>query len=83
MNVLAWLLFGLLVGLVTNMASSVPSRAVFIREIIIGVTGALMGGMTAVVLLDLTLARFNFLAFSIAAVSSFLFLFFGKQLQRL
>lgn len=78
MNILLWILFGLLVGIVTNSIDPAPNTGDISVSILLGVMGALLGGLLANIVFGITLTGFNFTTFLIAIAGSLLLLFLGK-----
>jgi uncharacterized membrane protein YeaQ/YmgE (transglycosylase-associated protein family) len=83
MNVLSWMLFGLLVGLVKNFTNQHATGREQLATLIFSVMGAVAGGLFAVVILDVSLQRFHVVSFGNAALGAILFLFMSRKLRRL
>lgn len=81
MNILTWVLFGLIAGSIANLLDPEPSRGGVLGSIVLGVLGALVGGFLANVLLGLTISGFNLTSFLIAVGGSLLLLFIGRLFQ--
>lgn len=82
MNVLSWILFGLIVGIVANAIDSSPNGGGFLGSVILGIVGALVGGFLANLIFGISIVGFNVTAFLVAIAGSLLLLFFGKALRR-
>ncbi|HWY79129.1 MAG TPA: GlsB/YeaQ/YmgE family stress response membrane protein [Candidatus Sulfotelmatobacter sp.] len=82
MNILSWILFGLIVGLVANAIDSSPKRNGILGSILLGVVGALVGGFVANLIFGISVAEFNLIAFLVAIAGSLLLLFFGKTMRK-
>lgn len=78
MNVFAWVLFGLLVGLIANILDPNPSRGGVLGAIVLGVIGALVGGFLSTILFGISVTGFNFTSFAIAVLGALLLLYLGR-----
>jgi len=78
MNILSWILFGLIVGIIANAIESSPNRGGILGSILLGIVGALVGGFLANLIFGISVAGFSFTAFLVAIAGSLLLLFFGK-----
>lgn len=83
MNVLSWMLFGLLVGLIVNMVRSEMTGREQLISILLAVSGAILGGVFAAVILDVGFGRFHIISFVNAAIGALLFLFTWKRFREL
>lgn len=82
MNMIAWVLFGLIVGIVANSIDHSSNKGSLLGSILLGVVGALIGGFIANLIFEISITGFNIIAFSVAIVGSLLLLFFGKAMKR-
>ena len=82
MNIISWILFGLIVGIVANAIDPSPNKGGIIGSILLGIVGSLVGGFLANLIFGLTITGFNVTAFLIAIAGSLLLLFFGKALKK-
>ena len=82
MNILSWILFGLIVGIVANAIDPTPTKSGVTGSILLGVVGALVGGLLANLIFGITVSGFNFTTFLVAIAGSLLLLFFGKAMRR-
>jgi len=82
MNVLAWIVFGLIAGVIANLIDPRPSSGGLLGAIVLGVAGALVGGFLANLVFGLTVTGFNFTSFAIAVLGSLLLLFIGRAFTR-
>ena len=80
MNLLAWLLFGMIVGIVAAAIDNV--RRGILTYILLGVGGALLGGLAANYILNTSYSGFNATSFLIASLGAIALLFFGRALRR-
>ena len=83
MNILSWILFGLIVGIVTNAIDPTPNKSGAIGSVLLGVFGALTGGLLANLIFGITISGFNATTFLVAIAGSLLLLFFGKAMRRI
>ena len=82
MNILSWILFGLIVGVVANAIDPSPNKRGATGSILLGVIGALVGGLLANLIFGITISGFNITTFLVAIAGSLLLLFFGKAMRR-
>lgn len=80
MDILSWIIFGSIVGIVIN-AIDTTSEGRYVRSIILGVTGAIVGGITTNFLLKGNFVGFNEFSFFVAILCSLLLLSLGKALK--
>lgn len=81
MNVLSWILFGLISGTIANAIDPHPSRGGIIGAIVLGIVGAMVGGFLANLLLSIDITGFNLTSFIVATAGSLLLLFTGRALR--
>lgn len=82
MNILAWILFGLIVGIVANTLDPQPARGGLIGAILLGIVGALIGGFLAELIFGIGVTGFNLTSFLIAIAGSLVLLFIGRAIRR-
>ncbi len=82
MNVLAWIVFGLIVGVIANAIEPGPQRGGLIGAILLGIVGALVGGFLADLVFGVTVTGFNLTSFLVAIAGSLLLLFIGRAIRR-
>ncbi len=82
-NLLSWLLFGLVIGVVASVIEDSRERGGNLGTIMLGVLGALMGGLTANVVLGTNISVFNFDTFSIAVIGSLFIIFVQRSIKRM
>lgn len=80
--VTAWIIFGLLIGLIINLIDPSAQKQGFLGSIVLGVVGAVMGGVLGSVILDAAASNFNFSNFLIPVLGSFLLIFINRILSR-
>lgn len=83
MNIVMWIVFGLIFGLLANAIDS-SKKDDFYRSSLLGIVGALAGGLLANILFDrVSLIGFNGTAFLIVIASSICLLIFGKSIRKI
>ena len=82
MNILSWILFGLIVGVVANTIDSSPNKSGVVGSVFLGVVGALVGGLLANVIFGIEITGFSITTFLVAIAGSLLLLFFGKAVRK-
>jgi uncharacterized membrane protein YeaQ/YmgE (transglycosylase-associated protein family) len=78
MNILSWILFGLVVGIIAHAIDPLPNRGGILGSVLLGIVGALVGGFLANLIFGVAVTEFSFTAFLVAVGGSLLLLFFGK-----
>jgi uncharacterized membrane protein YeaQ/YmgE (transglycosylase-associated protein family) len=82
MNIALWVVFGMLSGVIANWLDPKRTMKDLVGEIVLGAMGALLGGMLANVLMQVTITGFNFIAFLAAIIGSLALLFVNNALQK-
>lgn len=82
MDVIGWILFGLIAGVVANAIDPHPASGGLLGAIVLGVLGALVGGFLANLIFGVTVTGFNFTSFAIAVVGSLVVLYIGRAFRR-
>lgn len=82
MNILSWVLFGLIVGLVANVLDPSPARGGLLGTIVLGILGALLGGFLGDLIFGVGVSGFNLSSFIVAVIGSLVLLFVGRSLRR-
>lgn len=78
MNILAWIVFGLIVGVIANLVDPRPSQGGVLGAIVLGIVGAIVGGFVGNLLFGVGVTGFNISSF-IVAVAGALVLLFGAR----
>lgn len=78
MNIFAWVVFGVVVGVVTNIIDPRPSQGGLFGAILLGISGALLGGLVSSVIFQSGITSFNLTTFVIAVLGSLLLLLLGR-----
>ena len=81
MNVLSWVFFGLIVGIVANVIDPTPKRGGLVGSMFLGIVGALVGGFIANLFFRISLSAFDLTSFLVATAGALLLLFFGKAVR--
>jgi len=82
MNLLAWTVFGLIIGIVANMIDPAPERGGIVGTILLGVVGALVGGMLANLVFGFGVSGFNLTSFIVAILGSLLLLLIQRAVRQ-
>ena len=82
MNILGWILLGLVVGVIANALDPRPSKGGILGAIVLGIVGALVGGFLGSALLGVTVTGFNFGSVLIAVIGALLVLLVGRAFNR-
>lgn len=82
MNILAWIVFGLIVGAIANWLDPRPSQGGFLGAIILGILGALLGGFLGDLLFGIGVTGFNFSSFIVAVIGALILLFVSRAFLR-
>ncbi len=82
MNIIAWVLLGLIIGIIVHSFDDAQTNKKITPALLVGVSGALLGGFLAEILFDLRLRTFNLSSFLIAFTSSLLMLYVGRSLRK-
>lgn len=82
MDLIAWVVFGLVVGAIANSIDPEPTRGGVIGAVALGVLGALVGGFMASALLGIGISGFNIASLVVAIGGSLLLLYLGRALAR-
>ncbi len=82
MNIISWMLFGLIVGIVANAIDPAPNEGGVLGAILLGVAGALVGGFLANVIFGISVAGFDITSFIVAVAGSLVVLFGARAFRR-
>lgn len=83
MNILAWVVFGLVVGVIANYVDPKPSYGGVVGAVILGVVGSLIGGFLSSLLLGVGVTGFNIPSIIIGVLGSLLLLLIARSFRRL
>lgn len=82
MNIIAWIAFGLIVGVVANMIDPRPAQGGVVGAVILGVLGALLGGFLGSLIFGVGITGFDLNSFIIAVLGALLLLFISRAARR-
>lgn len=82
MNIISWILFGLIVGIVAHAIDPYPNGGGLLGSILLGIVGSLVGGFLADIVFGITVTGFNLSSFLVAVAGSLLLLFIGRGIRR-
>ena len=82
MNFFAWILFGLITGLLANIIDPYPAKGGLLGAMLLGIAGAVLGGFLGNMIFGLGVTGFNFPSFAVAVLGSLLLLFVGRAFGR-
>lgn len=83
MNVLSWIVFGLIVGIVAHFLDPRDARGGVVGTVILGILGALVGGFLANLVLGISIRGFDFESFVVAVLGALLLLFIQRAVRRI
>lgn len=81
MNFVAWIVFGLIVGLVANAIDPSNARGGILGTILLGIVGAIVGGFLANLIFGIRVTGFDFTSLAVAVLGSLLLLFIGRSFR--
>lgn len=81
MGILSWIIFGLVVGILTNIIDPHPSRGGMAGAIVLGILGAFLGGLLGNMVFGIGVSGFNFPSIAIAVLGALLVLFVERALR--
>ncbi len=81
MNVLAWILLGIIAGSIANLVDPRPSRGGILGSMVLGILGALIGGYLGSLIFGVGVTGFDFSSVIVATLGALLLLFIGRALR--
>ncbi len=78
MNFLSWILFGALIGIISNIIDPQPSGGRFLGAVILGILGAIAGGFLGNIVFGFDISGFNFPSLSVAVLSALALLYISR-----
>ncbi len=82
MNILIWMVFGVIVGFIANLLDPNPLRGGLLGGLVLGVLGAILGGFLGDLLFGgIGLPGFNLSSFIVAAIGSLVLLFISHAFK--
>lgn len=82
MDVLTWIILGLVAGSVANFLDPRPSAGGILGSIVLGIVGALVGGWVGNAIFGVGVSGFNFTSFLVAVAGALVVLAVGRMLSR-
>lgn len=82
MNILAWILFGLITGIIANMLDPKASESSLFSALLLGVGGALTGGIVANLFFGMSISGFNLTSFLVAVAGSLLIVLLSRTMKK-
>lgn len=82
MDILTWLIFGIVVGAIANIIDPKPSQGGIIGSMILGVLGAFLGGFLGRMIFGTEVTGFNFPSLALSVLGALLLLLIGRMLIR-
>lgn len=82
MDIIFWVIFGLIVGLVANWIDPSPQQGGWLGSMILGIIGALVGGWLGNLIFGVTVTGFNLSSFIVAVVGSIIILWVARAFRR-
>ncbi len=82
MSIFAWIIFGLIAGVIANLLDPHPGSGGILGAIVLGILGAVFGGFLGNMIFGIGVDGFNLSSLVVAVVGSLLLLFMGRLLRR-
>lgn len=82
MNLILWIIFGLIVGIVANIIDPYPSKGGMLGSIILGILGAILGGILGNMVFGIGITGFNFPSIAVAILGALLLMFVERAFGR-
>lgn len=82
MDIVTWLVFGLIVGVVANAIDPRPAQGGMVGAIVLGIVGAMVGGFLGNMVFGVNVTGFNIQSFLVAIAGSLLVMMVGRMLIR-
>ncbi len=79
-NVITWIIFGLIVGVVANALDPSPRRMGILGSSVLGIFGAVLGGLVAGLFGFAGVTGFNMYSFLVALIGALIVLALGRSL---
>lgn len=81
MTLLIWIVLGLLAGWSTSIVMNSDNRQGTLTDIVLGITGAVVGGLLMNLLGQPGISGFNFYSILVATLGSIILIWFGRILS--
>jgi uncharacterized membrane protein YeaQ/YmgE (transglycosylase-associated protein family) len=82
MNIVTWLIFGLITGVTAHLLDSSEARGGLLGTVLLGILGAMVGGLLANLIFGANLTGFSLVSFVVAILGSLLLLFVQRAVRR-
>jgi uncharacterized membrane protein YeaQ/YmgE (transglycosylase-associated protein family) len=82
MNLIAWILFGLIVGIIAHAIDPKSTQGGLLNTVLLGMGGSFLGGIVASTFFGFNLEGFNMTSFLLAIGGSLVLLLMGRALRR-
>lgn len=82
MNILLWIVFGLVVGIIANIIDPYPSRGGMLGSIVLGILGAILGGVLGNIVFGISITGFNLPSLAVAVLGALLLMFVERAFGR-
>lgn len=82
MDLLFWIVFGVIAGSIANMIDPRPSRGGILGSMILGIAGAVVGGWIGSALFGVGVSGFNLSSFIVAVIGALIVLWVVRALTR-
>ncbi len=80
MNILAWIIFGLVAGVIAQLTDPQPGTGI-LGGVILGILGAVIGGFLGNFVFGVSITGFNISSLAIAALGALLLLFVSRVIH--
>jgi uncharacterized membrane protein YeaQ/YmgE (transglycosylase-associated protein family) len=81
-NLVSWVIFGLVVGIITHLIDPADTESSIFGTTLLGILGAVVGGLLANLLFGVGISGFNLISFIIAIAGSMFLLFVQRAVRR-
>lgn len=81
MNILTWIIFGLVVGLVANLLDYSSSSGGILGSVVLGILGAILGGFLGDLLFGVGVTGFNLSSFIVAVAGALILLLISRAFR--
>ena len=82
MNILAWVVFGFIIGVLANAIDPRPAQGGMISAILLGIAGAVVGGFLGSILFGVGVTGFDISSMVVSVVGALLLLFVGRSFTK-
>lgn len=82
MNILLWIIFGLMVGIIANLIDPSSTKGGVLGSLILGILGAVLGGILGNIVFGIGITGFNFPSIAVATLGALLIMFVERAFGR-